>query len=263
VNLFSADAPGARATSRLDAPSLDEPRRRERSTRARPILVAMRRATSLPVSICLLGAGLGALVAALVATAPNVGAATRDRRFFSARHGVGVDAPVGWSISQHTGYPSILVLLLHPNGSRISVSAAVTPAADAKALADQNRRALEIQHLTITKVSAGARGGVQVDARNPHGDELRQLYVVRPLPNGTRQALVVTLVAKTPTIAAALPGYDWTVAHLALETPSGTEESTTPDAGAKEAPSHASAVPHAGAGGAPGRPTPTGGAGGP
>jgi hypothetical protein len=182
----------------------------------------MRRATFLPLSICLLGATLVASLA---------GAATRDRRFFSARYGVGIDAPTGWTISQHTGYPSILVLMLHPNGSRISVSAAATPATDARALAEQNRRALEVQHLSITKSAPGARNGVLVEARNPRGDELRQLYIVRALPNNTRQAVVITLVAKTDTLAAAAPGFEWSVAHLALEAPTGTDEAP-PDAGA-------------------------------
>ncbi|MDB4982953.1 MAG: hypothetical protein JWM82_3705 [Myxococcales bacterium] len=185
----------------------------------------MRRATFLPLSICLLGATLVASLA---------GAATRDRRFFSARYGVGVDAPTGWTVSQHTGYPSILVLLLHPNGSRISVSAAATPAADAHALAEQNRRALEVQHLAITKSAPGARDGVLVEARNTRGDELRQLYIVRALPNHTRQAVVVTLVAKTDALAAAAPGFEWAVDHLALEAPTGTDEAS-PDAGASAA----------------------------
>ncbi len=189
----------------------------------------MRRATFLSLSIFLLGATIVASLA---------GAATRDRRFFSARYGVGIDAPTGWAVSQHTGYPSILVLLLHPNGSRISVSAAATPAADARALAEQNRRALEVQHLSITKSAPGARNGVLVEARNTRGDELRQLYIVRALPNNTRQAVVVTLVAKTDALAAAEPGFEWAVAHLALEAPTGTDE-VTPDAGA-------SAVEHGG-----------------
>jgi hypothetical protein len=195
----------------------------------------MRRPAFVALSIRLLGAGLGVTLAVASATTNVVEAAPHDRRFFSARHGVGVDAPTTWTISQHTGYPSILVLLLHPNGSRISVSAAPTPAADARALAEQNRRALELQRLSITKVSPGPRGGVQVEARNAHGDELRQLYIVRALPNNTRQAIVITLVAKTDTLAAAAPGYEWTVAHLALEAPAGSEEAA-PDGGARELP---------------------------
>jgi hypothetical protein len=196
----------------------------------------MRRPTFLPLSIRLLGAGLGVTLSFATATTNVAEASPHERRFFSARHGVGIDAPTGWTISQHTGYPSILVLLLHPNGSRISVSAAPTPAADAKALAEQNRRALEIQRLSITKANPGARGGVQVEARNAHGDELRQLYIVRALPNNTRQAVVITLVAKTETLAAAAPGYEWTVAHLALEAPASSDEAA-PDGGTKESPS--------------------------
>jgi hypothetical protein len=188
----------------------------------------MRRASLLPVSLCLLG-----LVVAAASLGTMVAAAPRDRRFYSGRHGVGVDAPTGWTISQHTGYPSILVLLLHPNGSRISVSAAPTPATDARALADQNRRALELQHLEIAKVSPGARGGVLVEARGGlHPDELRQLYIVRALPDGARQAVVVTLVTRADTLAAALPGFDWAVAHMSLEAPTGNEDAA--DAGARE-----------------------------
>jgi hypothetical protein len=190
----------------------------------------MRRA---PSSIALLalaiaGASFVALVAGLADAAP------RDRRFFSARHGVGVDAPPGWTISQHTGYPSILVLLLHPNGSRISISAAPTTAADARALADQNRRALEAQHLTIGKVGPGPRGGVLIEARGgPHPDEMRQVYLVRPLPDGTRQAVVITLVTRADTLAAALPGFDAATANLSLETPTGKDGEA--DAGARPA----------------------------
>ncbi|HVZ71362.1 MAG TPA: hypothetical protein VHJ20_03220 [Polyangia bacterium] len=184
-----------------------------------------------PLGTASIAAALVVSLVFAIAGASHARAATRERRFFSARHGVGVDAPTGWTLSQHTGFPSILVLLLHPNGARISVSAAATTAADSRALADQNRRALEAQHVVVGKEAPGARGGVAIEARNPaHNEELRQLYLVRALPNGTRQAVVVTLVAKTDALAAAAPGYGWAVEHLALETPTGTDEA--PDASA-------------------------------
>jgi hypothetical protein len=182
----------------------------------------MRRSTPVLVLISLLG---------LILTWDLVAASPRDRRFFNARYGVGVDAPPGWTLSQHTGYPNILVVLLHPNGGRISVSAALTPALDAQSLAEQNRHGLEAQHFVIARAGAGPRGGVQVDAHsNTRSDLLRQLYLVRPIGKGIRQAIVLTLVARSETLTALAPGFDWAVAHLALEPPTGTDD-VRPDAG--------------------------------
>jgi hypothetical protein len=185
----------------------------------------MRRTPLLPVSIVLLGA---ALAAGLVTAAP------RARRFFSARHGVGIDAPVGWSLAKHTGFPDVLAVLLHPSGGRLSISAAPTRAATAQALAEESRRGLEAQRLTIGRVAAGARGGVELQAVNSaRGETLRQLYLVRPVNGGARQAIVLTLVARDDAFVALAPTFEWAAAHLALEQPAGAPES--PDAGASAA----------------------------
>jgi hypothetical protein len=163
---------------------------------------------------------------ALTAVHPASAASPRDRRFFSVHYGVGVEAPAGWTLSQHTGYSTILVVLIHPDGSRISLSAAPTPAKDARALAAQNRPGLEAQKMVITGQSSGARGGVLVDARRTDRDELvRQLYLVRPTPEGGRQAVVLTLVTRSDHLASAGPGFDWAVVHLLFEAPSAREES--------------------------------------
>lgn len=160
-------------------------------------------------------------------------ASPRERRFFSARQGVGIEAPPGWTISQHTGYPSILVLLLHADGSRISVSAAPTTASDARGLVEQNRRGLQAQRLTITKQSPGLRGGIVVDARATDRDEVvRQLYLVRSLRDDSRQAVVVTLVTKPARLADAGSGFEWALSHLTLEAPLGKGDDS-PDAGRK------------------------------
>jgi hypothetical protein len=157
--------------------------------------------------------------------------ASRDRRFFSAREGVGIEAPAGWALSLHTGYPEILCVLLHPDGSRISLSAAPTKAADAKALVEQSRRGLEAQHFAIARVGTGPPCGVAFDARAAgSGAELRQLYLVRPAGAGRTQAIVLTLSTRAATLAADGPAFDSVVAHLALETPTGAEE-PRPDAG--------------------------------
>jgi hypothetical protein len=159
---------------------------------------------------------------AIVLSAVGVGAATRERRFFSARLGVGVEAPVGWTLSLHTGYPEILVVLLHPDGSRISLSAAPTTAADAHALVEQSRRGLEAQHLAITRVANGTRGGVLVDTRGG-GRELRQYYLARAAGAGKRQGVVLTLATRAATLASAGPAFDAAVASLQLELPAGSE----------------------------------------
>lgn len=179
-----------------------------------------------------------ALVAgfAFVLCARGASAGTRERRFFSARLGVGVEAPVGWTLSLHTGYPEILVVLLHPDGSRISLSAAPTTVVDAHALVEQSRRGLEAQHLTITRVAAGARGGVLVDTRGA-GRELRQYYLVRAAGPGKRQGVVLTLTTRAETLASAGPAFDAAVASLQLEAPAGSEaksEDVAPDGGAPD-----------------------------
>lgn len=171
-----------------------------------------------------LAGSLLALSLLLAAGAPRARATSaHDRRFFSVKHGVGIEAPSGWTLSQHTGYPSILVVLIHPDGSRISLSAAPTPAKDAAALADQNRRGLAAQKMSLTRQSPGPRGGVLVEARRSDRDEIvRQLYIVRPLPDGHRQAVVLTLATRSDHLAPASLGFDWTVAHLLLEEPGDT-----------------------------------------
>lgn len=195
----------------------------------------MRRTPLVSVSIAL--PVVATLALALVALDWGAaGAASRDRRFFSARHGVGVEAPTGWALSQHTGYPEIIVVLLHPDGSRISVSVAPTKAADARQLAEESRKGLEAQHLVIGRVGPGPHGGVLVDAKNAaRASELRQLYFVRPIGGGKRQAVVLTLVARSDALALAAPAFDWAAAHVTFAPPTGTAETPqTPDAGARE-----------------------------
>jgi hypothetical protein len=174
---------------------------------------------------------------ALIGTRAATGA-SRERRFFSARQGVGVEAPLGWALSLHTGYPEILCVLLHPDGSRISLSAAPTKVANAQALAEQSRRGLEAQHLSIARVGQGPRGGVLLEAQGTGGRDaaLRQLYVVRPAGAGKLQGVVVTLTTRAATLASAQAGFDWAVAHLVLETPADAQEEEEAAAARKHAP---------------------------
>jgi hypothetical protein len=172
---------------------------------------------------------LFALAACGLTSARPADAASRERRFFSARQGVGIEAPAGWTLSLQTGYPEILCVLLHPDGSRLSISAAPTKAPDAKALVEQSRRGLEAQHLSIGHVADGPRGGVLVEARGVGKDALlRQLYIVRPAGADKLQALVLTLSTRAATSAAASAAFDWAVVHLVLEPPADSEETAAP-----------------------------------
>ena len=157
---------------------------------------------------------------------------SKERRYFSARHGVGLEAPPGWTLSQHTGYPTVLVALVHPGGSRISLAVDQTAVKDAAALVEQSKPGLLAQGLTIERVSPGPHGGVQVDARAAYRKQaLRQLYIVRGVPGGPegKQAVVVTLAAPAADLAAASGPFEWVLAHLQLETP--VRPDAKPDAG--------------------------------
>jgi hypothetical protein len=175
-------------------------------------------------------------IAALTLWAMRGALGARERQFFSARAGVGVQAPPGWTLSLHTGYPKLLCLLLHPGGSRISLAVDdAATAADAAALAEQNRPALGAQGLDVVSVAPGPRGGALLEARSArHGKLLRQLYLVRAVPWG-RQAIVLTLTTLAAEAGAANGALDWVAAHLDLQPPAPREDRrqhpATPDAG--------------------------------
>jgi hypothetical protein len=143
----------------------------------------------------------------------------KDRRLTSARAGITIEAPAGWMLSQHTGYRETVALMLHPDGSRISVTAAPTDARDASALFEQSRRGLTAQGLTLARSGPGPRGSVLVDAiASGRNEAIRQLYLVRNVPRG-RQAVVLTLVCRTPLLASHGAALDLSLARLGLETP--------------------------------------------
>ena len=55
-----------------------------------------------------------------------------------------------------------------------------------------------------------------------------QLYLVRPLPAGAHQAIVVSLFARTESVALHRPALDAVIARMTLDAPEGA----APDAGA-------------------------------
>jgi len=177
-------------------------------------------------------AGFAAMALVAVAVADTRSGGNKERRFSSAREGVTVDSPPGWSLSLHTGYANLLCTLVHPAGSRISLAVDRTAVKDAAALAAESRPGLLAQGLTIDRVSQGPRNGTQIDARaTRRGQIVRQLYLVREIdtPRGGRQAIVLTLTAPSDQFASAAGSLDWVIAHLTLETPVRPEE--IPDGG--------------------------------
>ena len=142
-----------------------------------------------------------------------------DRHLTSAHHGISIEAPAGWTLSQHTGYGDTVVVLLHPDGSRISVTAAPTHAADARALFEQNRKGLLAQHLVPSDLQPGPRGFIAVDLTSPSSpNRLRQLYLVRATASGN-QAIVLTLMGKGNAFAEQRTALDFVVTRLELDDP--------------------------------------------
>jgi hypothetical protein len=173
---------------------------------------------------------------ALLAARSDAANSNGERRFYSARAGVGLEAPPGWTLSTHTGYPTVLCLLVHPGGSRVSlaVDAAIT-ARDAATLAAESRPGLAAQGIEVNAAGAGPRGGVLLDARVPRRNQaIRQLYLVRSL-EGTppaRQAIVLTLTTSPADLPAASAALDWVIARLDLLTPVRQDDKHDhPDAG--------------------------------
>jgi hypothetical protein len=167
---------------------------------------------------------------------PTAIATGREGRFLSARAGVGVETPPGWSLSLHTGYPMVLCILIHPGGSRISVAADHTPDKDAAALVEESRPGLAAQGLAIDRVSPGPLGGLWLDARAPRRNQsLRQLYLVRNLAGSPdpRQAIILTLTTTPEELAAVSGSLDWVIAHLDLRAPLRPDDKPErPDGGA-------------------------------
>ena len=179
-------------------------------------------AAARPTGLSLVVALAAIAVAQLAPAQTTRGSSSKERRYFSARHGVGIEAPSGWTLSQHTGYPSVLVALVHPGGSRISLAVDKTAASDAAELVKQSKPGLAAQGLTVERAYAGPHAGTQIEARSDSRNQaLRQLYIVRDIdggPNG-KQAIVLTLAAPFDQLAGAIGPYEWVLGHLALETP--------------------------------------------
>ncbi|HEX3696265.1 MAG TPA: hypothetical protein VH374_12860 [Polyangia bacterium] len=165
--------------------------------------------------------------------ATAVHAAGKERQFSSSKYGLSVDAPPGWELSVHTGYPNILAVLLHPNGSRISLSAAETKLRDARDAAEQNRPGLQAQGLTVLGVTPALRGGAILDAQSNSGKErVRQIYLVRTAEDQTRQIVVVTLTAPRDLLATMSLTLEQIASRVAAESPPPSATPPVPPPGA-------------------------------
>lgn len=171
----------------------------------------MRRTLPIPLTFAL-ALGMGVAQLAWAATAP------KDRRYVNARNGISVEAPTGWTLSTHTGFPSILVLLIHPDGSRISIAVSESQARSPHDLAETNRKGLEAQGLKIIGVRAGARDGAEVEAQSAaRAESVIQLYLLRETTAGApRQAIVITMVTPTPSLVVHRAAFDYVVGKLGL-----------------------------------------------
>jgi len=161
------------------------------------------------------------LATALSLAGPDEASAVgpHDRHLTSLRHGLAIEAPAGWTLSQHTGYGDTVVLLLHPDGSRISVSAAPTSAPDPATLFDQNRKGLLAQKLSPSTPQRGARGFLSVDIAAPdRPDRLRQLYFVRSTGLG-KQAIILTLIARASAFSVHTAALDFVANRLTFDEP--------------------------------------------
>ena len=181
------------------------------------------------------------VVAALASSARALG--PRDRHLTSVRHGVSVEAPAGWTLSQHSGYGDTVAVMLHPTGGRISVTASPTTAADGRALFEQNQQGLLAQKMVPAAPQAGPHGFTSVDiAVAGRSDRVRQLYLVRPTPQG-KQGVILTLVCRDTLFAELVSALAFVADRLELDDPAVP-------------PPASSSAPHtAGAGGAGPPPT--------
>lgn len=143
----------------------------------------------------------------------------RDRHLTDARHGISVEAPAGWTLSQRSGYGDTVTVLLHPDGGRISVTASPTNAADGRALFEENQKGLLAQKMQPAAPQAGPRGFTSVDVTVPgRTDRLRQLYLVRPTPQG-KQGVILTLVCRDALFAELTSALAFVAERLELDEP--------------------------------------------
>jgi hypothetical protein len=120
-----------------------------------------------------------------------------DRPASGDRAPARIDPPPGWSILKQTAYPSVIAVLSHPGGGRITLSGVrLAPADTPDRLAQRNRAVLEKQGMKIGKL-APAGDAVELLATSRDGRaEIRQLYFQRGV-----WGFILTLTTPAPKMA--------------------------------------------------------------
>jgi len=121
--------------------------------------------------------------------------------FVNRQHGIRLEVPEGWTLSQQTGYPSVLALLLHPK-SRACINLTLGTSGsgnDLRGFVLKNRKGLDAIGLRVSASrpsTVRGRAVWQLDISDRRGTTaLRQLYLV----HGSC-ALILTLSASSAQI---------------------------------------------------------------
>ena len=107
-------------------------------------------------------------------------ARAEDRLFTSARYPLRFSAPIGWQLSDQTGYPGLLAVLTQAPDARITVATIrQQPPRTASQLGLDSLAGLRTYGLQIIRSEPAPRGGFVIDAVTPDGQRrLRQMYLV-------------------------------------------------------------------------------------
>jgi len=118
------------------------------------------------------------LAIALLLFAPS------DRTVVNEHYNVRIEAPVGWTVQKLVAYPSVVAVMAHRDGGRMTLSAERARSAEtAQTLAERNRAAMEKKGMKVTHLSPlPGNEAVELEATTAKGDlAMVQVYFVRGL----------------------------------------------------------------------------------
>jgi hypothetical protein len=121
---------------------------------------------------------VSSLVLALALLAPS------DRTITNEHYNVRIDAPIGWAVQKQIAYPSVVAVMAHRDGGRMTLSAERARSAEtAQTLAERNRAAMEKKGMRVTHLAPlPGNDAVEVEATTQNGSlAMRQVYFVRGL----------------------------------------------------------------------------------
>ena len=121
---------------------------------------------------------MSSLLLALALFAPS------DRTVTNEHYNVRIDAPAGWTVQKLVAYPSVIAVMAHRDGGRMTLSAELARSAEtAQTLAERNRAAMEKKGMKVFRTSPlPGNDAVQIEATTGKGDlAMVQVYFVRGL----------------------------------------------------------------------------------